>query len=289
MKRILQGIFIATALAGCSQLNNDLNTLEGKIEKIFDLPDQLTESSGIIIIDSLVWSFNDSGNEPLLIGVSLLDGHIVKKVFLQNADNNDWEDITQDTLNIYIGDIGNISGNRKNLAIYILSKDSIDVESYQTHTVEKITFSYEDQDDFTRQYHATKYDCEALFNLGDSIFLMTKDWIHNHTSVYWLPKLPGDYVAKKIYEFDSEGLVTGASYRADTRQLILCGYSDYIPFVTKINLEHITDLPDLRIKRYELITDPGVQIEGVACNGNQIYLSSENSIEKQALYRFVIN
>jgi hypothetical protein len=104
---------------------------EPQLVRLFDLPKEVTETSGIVIYDSLIWTFNDSGNDPILFGLDLETGDIKKRIYLQNAVNTDWEDITQDKRSIFIADVGNNSGNREDLTIYILSKDSIRPDKMQ--------------------------------------------------------------------------------------------------------------------------------------------------------------
>lgn len=283
------GFFFFIVSAGCSPTSPDVNPDEGKLERLFTLPEVLSETSGIIIYDSLLWTFNDSGSEPVLFGIKLSDSSLTKEIYLQNAVNIDWEDITQDEHTIYIGDIGNSSGNRELLTIYLLSKDSITPEHVQHLTVNEIIYSYADQEDFSSRYLTTEYDCEALFSMNDSLYLLTKDWLNNTTSLYSLPKIPGHYLVKKILNFDSEGLVTGATYSANEKQLAICGYYNFIPFIIMMELETIADFENLRYSRYDLLSNAGLQIEGIDYAEDQIYVTSENSIEIQALYRFSVN
>jgi hypothetical protein len=280
---------ILIVLSGCNPSPSDLAQHEPSLERVFFLPEELRESSGLIIYDSLAWSFNDSGSDPVLFGIDLSDSAIRKKIYLQNARNADWEDIGQDQKTIYIGDFGNSSGSRQFLTIYLLSKDSITCQKEQYVFVDSITFTYAEQENFESVYHSTEYDCESLFSMHDSLFILTKDWVNYETSLYAFPKIPGKYELHRIGTFDSEGLVTGASYNSTEDQLAICGYAEFIPFVILMGITTVSDFFNPHIVRYDLDDYPGLQIEGIEYAGNQIFLSSENSSEIQALYHFSTN
>ena len=46
----------------------------------------------------------------------------VRTIKIDNAKNDDWEELAEDDEFIYIGDFGNNNGKRKNLCIYIIRK-----------------------------------------------------------------------------------------------------------------------------------------------------------------------
>src|SRR5690554_7481397 len=95
--------------------------------------------------------------------------------------------------------------------------------------VESINFSYSDQIDFTPQEtNTTDFDCEAFIVTTDSIFLFTKQWNEQKTSIYALPKSPGTYVAQHKTTIEVEGLITGANFIESKNTLTLCGYSTEI-------------------------------------------------------------
>ncbi|MBA7529574.1 hypothetical protein ES705_21772 [subsurface metagenome] len=150
---------------------------------------------------------------------------------------------------------------------------------------EKISFTYQDQVDFSNNYRNTLYDCEAFLFDGDSLVLLTKDWLNYHTALYKISVLPGHHIIKKFDEFNSDGLITGADYDLQRKSLILCGYNDYIPFVIQIDSFQSDGIQKLSSKRYDLHDDFGLQLEGIAFFNDQIFLTSENAITVQAFYR----
>jgi hypothetical protein len=134
------------------------------------------------------------------------------------------EEIAQDSLYIYLGDFGNnANGNRQNLVIYRLAKDSLLVHHL---VVDTIAFSYADQTDFTPQGgFNTDFDCEAFIVTDDSIFLFTKQWISHQCTIYSMPKVPGTYAAQRRATYNVQGLTTGATYVKEKNLVVLVGYS----------------------------------------------------------------
>ena len=117
-----------------------------QLEKVFDLPAELSESSGIILYDSLLWSFNDNGGEAEIFGVHLTTGMISKTIEISNGKNKDWEDIAQNQDYIFIGDFGNNDGSRKDLRIYMIPKKSITNQKHQQTDALMIDFSSKNQE-----------------------------------------------------------------------------------------------------------------------------------------------
>ncbi len=193
------------------------------LERLASLPKSLTETSGIAhATDSSFYVHNDSGNKPRLYEIHATSGEIIREVKITNVSNNDWEELAEDSLHIYIGDFGNNEGIRKNLMIYKVSRQAVltntEVEA------EVIQFSYPDQNKFaTRNTHNA--DCEAMISIGDSLFLFSKNRADHATNVYRLPNQPGQYVAEKIGHFNTKGLITAADFLpGETNTLALLGY-----------------------------------------------------------------
>lgn len=225
-------IFLPSVFTGFEAKNHRETLIEIKFtpEKFAQLPPELAENSGMVYDRGLLWTITDSGGPNILYGVTL-NGEIVAEVTLAGASNIDWEDIAQDKNHFYIADVGNNIGNRENLTIYKVDKNQINLNGKQEAEAQKINFSYPDQVDFTPAPHAHPFDCEAIVSYADSLYLFTKDWVNGWTSIYSLPKSPGNYTAaKSAVLFNSRGLITGADITPDGNTVFLVGYNQFKPF-----------------------------------------------------------
>lgn len=256
------------------------------LTKLYDLPDELSETSGIILYDSLLWTFNDSGGEAVIYALNPVSGKIVKSVKIDNGSNKDWEDIAQNSEYIFIGDFGNNDGSRKDLCIYMIEKKKISKDPVQKINAGIISFVYSNQEDFTAALYANPFDCEAMIADRDSIYLFTKDWLNLKTCMYSLPIAEGKVTANHINNFDSDGLVTGADLNVENNNVVFCGYNLFYPFI--IVVENIRSF--LPLFAFELEELSGVQIEGVAYAGkNRFFLTNEKSSISQALQELTLN
>ncbi len=192
-------------------------------------PPVLSENSGMIFWDNLVWQFNDGGGLPVLYAMDTLTNSIVRTVKLQDAYNLDWEDIAQDESSIYVGDFGNnLNGARPKFIIYKIAKS--DLLGRVGNTVVKptvIQFTYEDQPlhPVVLPANSTDWDCEALISYNDRLYLFTKQWKGNRTVLYELSKEDGVHVAVRKDSLDVGGLITGADVDLSTHRIVLTGYS----------------------------------------------------------------
>ncbi|MBW2714064.1 MAG: hypothetical protein JRC77_09980, partial [Deltaproteobacteria bacterium] len=64
------------------------------------------------------WVHGDSGNKPTLYAIDR-SGKTIARFLVRGGFNEDWEDIAVDDAgNLYVGDIGNNSFQRKRLTVY---------------------------------------------------------------------------------------------------------------------------------------------------------------------------
>jgi hypothetical protein len=190
------------------------------------------ETSGLIYYEKHIWTFNDSGGKPEIYKIDKETGKIIRTVILENAENHDWEDITQDEKYIYIGDFGNNKGNRTDLKIYKISKKQIASKKNRIKvTAEILEFSYNDQTSYEIRNRNNDFDCESMVSFGDSLIIFTKNWVNGQTRMYKLPKTPGRYELDKVSSFNIDGLATGADFNKDNNVLLIIGYKDRIPFI----------------------------------------------------------
>ncbi|MDR6760487.1 hypothetical protein J2Y38_000666 [Flavobacterium sp. 2755] len=245
------------------------------------LSDSIKETSGLIAFDDLLWTHNDD-HDKTIYGLDSL-GTIKKKIILDQVVNHDWEEISQDSSYLYIGDFGNnYSGNRTDLNILKIEKKSF-LEG--NPIIEKISFQYADQADISAQKpNSTDFDCEAFVISKDSIYLFTKQWKSSKTSIYVLPNQPGNHIAQFKNTLDTKGLVTGATYFEEKKIVVLCGYSKtgktflYLLYDFKNN-----DFLSGNKRKIDLKL-PFHQIEGIATkDGLHYFITNESLVRKPIL------
>ncbi len=188
------------------------------------LTDDVAESSGLVYTNGSLWTFNDSGNPPVLFRVDSASGQVLQQVRISNFDNVDWEDITADAQYMYVGDFGNNSGSRRDLRVLRIPKSNLGPAA-TTATAQAIAFSYPDQTDFSPRNNRHNFDCEAMFYANDSLHLFTKNWVDLQTRYYTIPATPGTYLAHLKATFNTNGLVTAAALNASGNVAALLGYS----------------------------------------------------------------
>jgi len=252
------------------------------------LSKKVNESSGVILYEDCLWTFNDSGGEPEIYKMDKKSGKVLKTVRIKNGENHDWEDITQDDEYIYLGDFGNNRGNRKNLTIYKILKRDIGKGKKVEVEARKISFSYGDQESFTLKRQKNNFDCEAVTNFGDSLIIFSKDWADRKTRMYKLPKSEGTYSLEPVSSFDVNGLITGADYNKETGNIVLAGYKDYIPFVFLFKGFDGNSFDCEKVFRVNFPKMKDAQTEGVVWmdEKNIIITCEETKRFKQSAFRF---
>jgi hypothetical protein len=248
----------------------------------FTLASNLIETSGLIKWGDYIWTHNDS-DDINLYALDSSNGNIMKTYALNGKTNTDWEEISQDADFVYVGDFGNNqNGNRTDLKILRIDKSSILTTSPK---IETINFSYSNQTSFTPTgSNNTDFDCEAFIVSTDSIFLFTKQWISNKTSVYSMPKSPGTYLAKLKSTYNIQGLITGATYLESGKLVALCGYNGSLqPFMYLLYNYSGTEFFSGNKRKIEIAL-PFHQVEGIATsNGLKYFISNEHFSEAQII------
>lgn len=242
------------------------------------LPEILNETSGIIWWNNKIWTHNDD-TDLNIYSLDTSDINNYSKYPLSSCVNIDWEEISQDSTYIYMGDFGNnVNGNRTNLKILRIDKVSL---LKNDPKVDTINFSYSTQTDFTSTgSNNTDFDCEAFVVSKDSIYLFTKEWVSNKSTIYKLPKTPGTYSAEFISSYNVQGLITGASYLEKKNLVTLSGYSPLLqPFVVLLYDFHEHDFFNGN-KRKISINLPFTQVEGIATEDGQNYFISNERFTK---------
>ncbi len=209
-----------------------------------NLPNELQETSGLTKSDSKWWSHNDSGYDESFFHIDPENGDILQDVKLKNAHNRDWEDITTNGTNLYIGDFGNNDNDRQNLGIYIVPLSKIgnsNSETVQEFEWSFLPFSYVDQTNYqTMPEDISVFDCEAMIFYNNQIHLFTKSRRYYRSSHYVVNT--SSNVADKVETFDTQGLITGASLSPDGKLIALVGY-DLRPFIPTVFCWLLWDWP----------------------------------------------
>lgn len=190
---------------------------------IAKLPLKISETSGLVYFDQMLWTINDGGNPAELYQVDTVSGAIIQTKRIINVLNNDWEAITQDSLYLFVGDFGNNSGNRTDLKILKIRKTDLLTTDSDIISAGNIYFHYPEQVSFNPVLQQTEFDCEAFFYHNDSLHLFTKDWVNQQTKHYTLPVDTGRYELNYIDSFEADGLITDAAINAEGT-ISLLGY-----------------------------------------------------------------
>ncbi len=240
----------------------------------WSLPDIMVETSGLIFWNQKFWTHNDN-SDTNIYSFDTINISNYQSFPLNSTSNIDWEEISQDSSYIYVGDFGNnANGNRTNLKILRIEKNSL---LTNVPIIDTINFNYSLQTDYTAiGSNNTNFDCESFIVTQDSIYLFTKEWVSKATTIYSLPKLSGSYVAQARQSYYVDGLITGATFLEDKKLIVLCGYSQVLqPF-----LFMLYDFESQNFfngnKRKILLNMSMHQVEGIATeDGITYYVTNE--------------
>jgi hypothetical protein len=279
-------IAIVSIFLGCKAPSADIADYTNfVITKVCDLPAETYETSGIIFFQGLLWTINDSGNEPILYGVDTASGALVRKLYIDNAVNTDWEAIVQDDKNIYIADNGNNFKTRNSYLIYVIKKDSItDLAEQRILPFQQITYTFSDFDLAKINLNKTSVDSEAILVDGDSIFIYIKDWLFSELSVFSIPISAENAQANLRGSYQLGFAATAATIIGDN-QIAFLGYKDYHSYLCVLKTNHQLYNIKEELANFELIDMKGFQTEGMTYKDGKLYISCENSVIPQALFR----
>lgn len=142
--------------------------------KLVTIDPRLDEISGIEFDKyQRLWAVNDGGDGPFLYHVQK-DGKIKRKIRIENAKNNDWEDMTQNEFgHFFIGDFGNNKKDRDWLTVYRI-ENPIDIKTDSTKA-EIIKFEYPRTAVPSEESSDQNFDLEAFVALNDKLYLFTKN------------------------------------------------------------------------------------------------------------------
>lgn len=236
------------------------------------LNDSIQETSGLSFFDGKLYTFNDSGNPAELYEIDKTSGKILNTL-KTNAENKDWEALTNEGKNFYIGDFGNNAGTRKDLKIY---KIPFQNNQLQNDSMKVISFYYPEQKDFTPKNINTDFDLESMIYLNRKIHIFTKEWASKSTTHYTLDLNNFENQAAQKVETYKTGFVVTDSYYYE-KKLYVVGYTKKTEVF--LNIFNETE-PGIFFKENPKHLYLGSaltigQIEGVAVDKKGIYVSGE--------------
>jgi hypothetical protein len=264
--------------------------LKSSLQFKANLNSDVTESSGLLFIDGTLWTFNDSGGEPEIYAIDTSNGNLLRTVTIINAVNKDWEAITCDENFVYIGDVGNNAGKRDKLYIYCISRKMLRHKEVNIIKADTITFNYADKYGKKALMHKSMYDCESMFCLHDSIFIINKNWINQSLAIiYAMPAIPGHYSLKPYSYLVSDGLICDAAVNADKSTLAVVGYNDFLPFLSLYKIKSVAPFVLEKFFDTEFPKYHGLQTEGITfVNKKDLMISCEgNRFYRNSLFRFI--
>ncbi|MCC5923290.1 MAG: T9SS type A sorting domain-containing protein [Crocinitomicaceae bacterium] len=188
-----------------------------------DLPQEVRETSGVLVDENGIWTHNDSGHTPALFLLHPTQFTLVRSLVVKNAPNIDWEELASNDTHVFIGDFGNNNGNRQDLRILRFEKHLLNDASIDSIEVDFIAFTYPDQTDFTSSNNHS-FDCEAFVFHNDSLHLFTKHWGNDYTKHYVLPNEIGNHTAILRDSIWVGGQITASAIQGDSL-IALIGYA----------------------------------------------------------------
>ncbi|CAN5306528.1 hypothetical protein BH23BAC1_BH23BAC1_24070 [soil metagenome] len=253
-------------------------TSNSALSLVSSLSDEVKETSGLANFNDFLITHNDRNNKNIIYVLEKNTGKIKARIKVSGAENKDWEDLAESDEHLFIADIGNNDGNRKDLKIYKINKSNISFKDGDKVEVDEvIEFSYPGQQYFSSS-KSHNFDGEALIYLNNSLYIFSKNREGNISKVYKIPANAGKYEAALIDKIEFSGSITGAALSPLQNTLALVGYNKKGNSFVYIISDFKEDAFSSGQKK--LITlGPFKQIgqtEGIVFEGNStLYISSE--------------
>ena len=257
-------------------------TAKPQINDFVLLPDEIRETSGLICLENGNFiTINDSGNSSELFEFDR-SGRILQRVGIP-VKNIDWEALAQSPTHLWIGDIGNNSGNRNQTQVWQLNQPWS-----QPQQPSAINVRLPDFPTTAPEPYQHDFDAEAITFANGALWLFSKSWLSNNSQVY---KIDVDQRILKAGAITGlSGLVTDAAFSESEQLFVLVGYAnmrknplqfilyhDYQPFIALVNT-------DLTLIAQRPIQSKG-QVEAVCIDRQQqIWLTQEQTERQPALF-----
>lgn len=267
--KLISAVALAAGLSGCEPAE----TPDVLVQSVAQFPAALDESSALAFHNNVLWSLNDSGNDPVLFGLSE-SGELLATVTILNGRNTDWESLAQDESYLYVADTGNNFNSRGEFRIYRVPIPALEQDRVNADV---ITLRYADYESGNRGSH--NFDSEALAVRGSELWLFTKNRGDGNSNLYRLPKLPGTYRVAKSQTLPVNSLVTAADINPETGELVLLSYAGAgFGRGTRLWWAPTTDAGVDWGNSHSLSIGPDNQWEAVVWrNPHELFLTHENS------------
>jgi hypothetical protein len=228
--------------------------------RVKDIP----ESSGLAVsrrAPGLLWSHNDSGHDAVLFAVDR--SGLVRGQVRVPVRTRDWEDVSVGPCGshdcVYIADIGDNRAERREIRIYRVPEPA--AEDTDTATPDVFNVTYADR----------PHNAEAMFVIASDLFIVSKD----RSSDLYRAASPASGGAELVFQrIGRLGLeaVTDAETSTDGRSVVVRTSHEALLYRSDDMHRGGNVEPYLRIQIASLHEAQG---EGVALDGNMLYLSSE--------------
>jgi hypothetical protein len=272
-------VLLLSFLIGCSSSTREKSHLVVKTV----LPKELKEISGVTAVGENLWVITDKPKAR----VFKLDamGKLLQTVSVTNVEAIDIEAVSSDKDFVYIGDVGDNTGDRLERKIIKIPFSKIPAGAEVEVTADTINFTFPNETT-TEDKKQNNFDCESLLSFKDSLYVFTKDREDKETRVYVIPKTTGNYVARYISTFNTDGLVTDAAVNKSNNELALIGYhkGHTYPFIYLFSGFKGNDFFSGEHQKIELANKKwDWQLEGITYNNKDVvYFSCEGTDEVPA-------
>ena len=255
-------------LASACAVQYPIPSAQLQIKNIVELPEELSETSGLFCETDGMYSLNDSGNAPVIYRINY-QGEIIERTRLP-LTNKDWEAITADASSFYIADVGNNKGKREQVEIHKVNRSNV-------NDITSITLKYEGNDASNNIPYAHDFDSEAMVKHGDDLLLFSKSWKTGITHIY---KVNEDEAEQTISTFASidglPGVVTGVDFDQHQNRFVITGYKsdpfgNFATFMAQVSSDFAL-LDVWPLEQYK-------QVEGICVDNSGTYWFSEEATE----------
>jgi hypothetical protein len=224
---------------------------------------ELRESSGLAVsrrTPGLLWSHNDSGNAAVLFALDTA-GAMRARIRVPIRPR-DWEDVSAAPCPagdcLYLADIGDNKLTRRQVQIYRIPEPAAGDADTAPPEI------------FNATYPDGPHDAEALFVVDADVFIVTKDRLGAVYRAAMAPSGRRDLTLQRVMQLGLAA-VTDAETSRDGTLVVVRTPREAVLYRTA-DLIRGTNSPHLRIPLDGLREPQG---EGVALDGNVLYLASE--------------